>query len=140
MRSGFTLSEMMLVVALIGILVGIGIPPLSRALDRVEVASAVSHIVAAHTRARLMAVTRSRVMTLAVDSLALTIRERGFSEPLWSEGGPTLNGVSLAGPSRSFTFSPEGFSLGLSNATLVLQRGASTRTVVVSRLGRIRVH
>jgi Tfp pilus assembly protein FimT len=140
MRIGFTLSEMMLIVALIGILVGIGIPPLSRALDRVQVASAVSHIVAAHTRARLMAVTRSRVMILAVDSLALTIRERGFSEPLWSEGGPTLDGVSLAGPSRSFTFSPEGFSLGLSNATLVLQRGASTRTVVVSRLGRIRVH
>jgi len=130
---------MLLVFALIGILVGIGIPPLSRVLDRIEVASAVSHIVSAHTRARLMAVTKGRVMILAIDSVALTIRERGFSEPIWSEDGPTMDGVSLAGPSRSFTFSPEGFSLGLSNATLVLQRGASEKTVIISRLGRIRV-
>ncbi|HKH83229.1 MAG TPA: hypothetical protein VKA25_06080 [Gemmatimonadales bacterium] len=140
MRNGFTLSEMMLIFALIGIIVGIGIPPLSSTLNRIEVSSAVSHIVSAHTRARVMAVTKGRVMILAVDSVALSIRERGSSEPIWFEAGPSLEGVSLAGPSRIFTFSPEGFSLGLSNATLVLQKGASEKTVIVSRLGRIRIH
>ena len=56
--------------------------------------------------------------------------------PLWSEAGPAAHRVSLAGPGRQFTFSPEGFSLGLSNATLRLTRGNATRTLIVSRLGQ----
>ncbi|MDQ3222605.1 MAG: GspH/FimT family pseudopilin, partial [Gemmatimonadota bacterium] len=76
---------------------------------------------------------------LSVDPLVLTIRRRGATVPLWSEAGPAAQRVSLAGPARQFTFSPEGFSLGLSNATLRLTRGSATRTVIISRLGRVRV-
>ena len=129
----------MLILALIGILLGIGLPRLSGALDRIEVGAAASHIAAAHTRARLMAITQSKVVVLSVDSLALTIRPRGIAAPLWSEAGPGSSGVSLAGSSQSFTFSPAGFSLGLSNATLRLSRGTATRSVIVSRLGRVRI-
>ena len=139
MRQAFTLPELLLVLALGGILLGIGVPRLSAALDRIEVAAAASHIVAAHQRARLTAVTQSVVAVLSVDSLALTIRQRGLMTPLWSEAGPTAHRVSLAGPGRQFTFSPEGFSMGLSNATLRLTRGNATRTVIISRLGRVRV-
>ena len=139
MRQAFTLPELLLVLALAAILLGIAIPPLSAALDRIEVAAAASHIAAAHQRARLMAVTQSIVAVFSVDSLSLTIHQRGFAMPLWSEAGPAAHRVSLAGPSRQFTFSPEGFSMGLSNATLRLARGSATRTVIVSRLGRIRV-
>jgi len=129
----------MLVLALLAILVGIAVPPLSSALDRVDVAAAASHIVAAHSRARLLAITRSQVVVLSVDSLALTIRSRSDPAPLWSEHGPAQSRVSLRGSGRTFTFSPEGFSLGLSNATLRVSRGSATRAVVVSRLGRVRV-
>jgi prepilin-type N-terminal cleavage/methylation domain-containing protein len=139
MRKAFTLPELLLVLAVAGILLGIAIPRFSAALDRIEVAAAASHITAAHQRARLMAVTQSLVTVLSVDSLTLAIRQRGAIAPLWSEAGPTAHGVSLAGPSRQFIFSPEGFSMGLSNATIRLTRGNASRTVIVSRLGRIRM-
>lgn len=139
MRNGFSLPELVLVLAVAGILLGIAVPRLSAALDRLEVAAAAGHIAAAHQRARIMAVTQSRVVVLSVDSLAVTIRPRGLVTPLWSEAGPAHSRISLAGPSRSFAFSPEGFSIGLSNATLRLTRGSATRSVIISRLGRVRI-
>jgi prepilin-type N-terminal cleavage/methylation domain-containing protein len=139
MRHGLTLPELVLVLALGGILLAIAVPPLVSVLDRIEVGAAAGHIVAAHRRARVMAIIRSQVLVLSIDSAQLTIQQRGTTPPLWSEPGPAASGVSLAGPMRQFTFSPEGFSLGLSNATLHLSRGAATRSVVVSRLGRVRI-
>ena len=139
MRQAFTLPELLLVLALASILLGVAIPRFSAAVDRIEVAAAASHIAAAHQRARMMAITQGLVSVLSVDPLVLTIRRRGVTVPLWSEAGPAAQRVSLAGPARQFTFSPEGFSLGLSNATLRLTRGSATRTVIISRLGRVRV-
>lgn len=139
MRSGFSLIELVLVLAVLGLLLGIGLPRLAGAVDRIEVAAAASQIAAAHTRARMMAISGSRVLVLTVDSAGLSIHPRGSTANLWSDRGPAFSSVSLTGPSRSFTFSPEGFSLGLSNATLHLRRGSATRTVVISRLGRVRI-
>ncbi len=139
MRSGFSLIELVLVLALLALLLGIAVPPLAGALDRIEVASAASQIAAAHSRARMMAISKSRVLVLRVDSASLSIHLRGSTSHLWSDTGPASSGVSLSGPVRSFTFSPEGFSLGLSNASLHLSRGSATRTVVISRLGRVRI-
>jgi prepilin-type N-terminal cleavage/methylation domain-containing protein len=139
MKQAFTLPELLLVVAVGSILLGVAIPRFSAVLDRIEVAAAASHIAAAHQRARLTAITQGVVAVLSVDPLALTIRRRGLTAPIWSEAGPVTHGVSLSGPARQFTFSPEGFSLGLSNATIRLSRGSSTRTVIISRLGRVRV-
>ncbi len=139
MRRAFTLPELMLVLALGSILLTIAVPRLSRALDSIEVETAASHIVAAHQRARLLAVTHGQVVVLSVDSAELAIRKRGQLAPLWLEAGPLARGVALAGSSRQFTFVPEGLSLGLSNATMRLTRGAATRTVIVSRLGRVRI-
>jgi Tfp pilus assembly protein FimT len=139
MRRASTLPELMLIVAVIGILVGIAIPQLTGAVDRIEVDAAARRLIAAHRRARIMAITRSQVLVLSIDSSQLAIRPRDRDTVLWSEIGPVASHITLSGPSRRFTFSPEGLSLGLSNASLQLTRGASTRTVVVSRLGRIRL-
>ncbi len=129
----------MLGLAVAGFLLGIVVPPLSGALDRIEVETAAAHLVAAHHRARIMAIAHNQVLVLSVTSSALMIYVRGSGIPLWSEVGPTSRGVALSGPDRQFTFLPEGITLGLSNATLHLSRGASNRTVVISRLGRARV-
>ena len=139
MRNAFTLPELMLVIAVIGILVGIALPSLTQAVDRVEVHAAAAHLIAAHQRARMMAVAKGQVLTLTIDSAALSIAQRDSSTVLWTEPGPAATGVSLPGPARRFTFAPEGFTLGLSNASLHLARGAATRTVVLSRLGRVRL-
>jgi Tfp pilus assembly protein FimT len=128
-----------MILAVSGILLGITLPSLSSALDRIEVESAVNHMVAAHQRARLLAITHNQVITLTLEADSFTIHKRAPARRLWSEGGPSTRGVQLAGPVRQFTFSPEGFTLGLSNATLRLTRGSASRTVVISRLGRIRI-
>jgi prepilin-type N-terminal cleavage/methylation domain-containing protein len=139
MRQGFTLVELVLVLAVAGLLFGIALPRLSGALDHIEVAAAANHLVAAHQRARIMAVTRGQVLVLSIEAANLVIRSRGQAGPLWSEDGPAAARVELEGPARQFTFSPEGLTLGLSNATLRLTRGSASRTIVISRLGRVRI-
>jgi prepilin-type N-terminal cleavage/methylation domain-containing protein len=139
MPRGFSLVETVLVLAVVGILSGIALPHLSGLLDSIEVDAAAHHLAAAHQRARLMAITRSQVLLLTVEDSLLTIRQRGQDSVLWREEGPSAARVTLEGPARQFTFSPEGVTLGLSNATLRLARGAAHRSVIVSRLGRIRI-
>jgi prepilin-type N-terminal cleavage/methylation domain-containing protein len=139
MRHGFSLIELMLVVAVASLLFGIALPRLSGALDHIEVESQANHLVAAHRRARMMAVIRGQVLVLTIDSANLIIRARGQASPLWAEDGPAAARVTLEGPTRQFTFSPVGFTLGLSNATLRLSRGSASRTIVISRLGRVRI-
>jgi prepilin-type N-terminal cleavage/methylation domain-containing protein len=136
-KRGYTLTELMLVLAVAGILMGIGIPQLGRAWDRVAVEGAATHLVAAHQRARMMAILQGQVLTLIVDSAALSISSSGRT--VWTDQGPAASGVTLEGPARRVTFAPEGFTLGLSNASLHLVRGAASRTVVFSRLGRVRI-
>jgi prepilin-type N-terminal cleavage/methylation domain-containing protein len=139
MQRAFSLPELVLVLALGGILFALAIPPLNDTLDRIEVRAWAHHIAAAHQRARLMAVAHGQVLVLSVDQNRLVIREGIDATTLWSQSGPGASGVTLAGPTRRFTFAPEGLTLGLSNATLRLTRGAASRTVVVSRLGRLRI-
>ena len=139
MRRAFTLPELVLILAVTGILAAIAVPLLSRTVDRIEVHTAVAHLVAAHQRARIMAIAKGQVLVLSVDSATLRIAPPDGVPVLWWEAGPAAAGVTLPGPSRRFTFSPEGITLGLSNATLPLSRGTSTRTIIISRLGRVRV-
>lgn len=125
--------------AVSGILFGIAVPRLAGVLDGIEVEAAASRVITAHNRARMMAIIRSQPVVLRVDSSQLTIYPQKGGAALWSEPGPTASRVSVTGTPHQFTFSPEGLTLGLSNATLRLTRGASRRTIVISRLGRIRL-
>jgi prepilin-type N-terminal cleavage/methylation domain-containing protein len=139
MRRAFTLPELMLVLALAGILMGIVTPPLSQAADRLEVQTAASLLVNAHQRARIMAIAKGQMLTLTIDSAVLTITSQLAPTPLWSGRGPAGLGVALTGSARRFTFAPEGYTMGLSNASLHLARGSATRTVIFSRAGRVRI-
>ena len=139
MRRGFSLVELVLVLAVAGLLFGIAVPPLAGALDQIEVGSAANHLLAAHRRARMLAVIRGQVLVLTVESTGLGIRVRGDPGTIWVEEGPAASRVLLEGPVRQFTFSPEGLTLGLSNATLRFTRGAAARSIVISRLGRLRI-
>lgn len=139
MHRAFTLPEVMLVLAVLGILLGIAVPTLAGTMDQIELEAAVARVVAAHRRARLMALNSGQVLTLSVDSSRLSVAPPGGASPLWQDVGPSASGVRLPGATQHFTFSPEGYTLGLSNASLQLTRGSRTRTIVISRLGRVRV-
>jgi Tfp pilus assembly protein FimT len=139
MRRGFTLLEIALLLAVIGLTFGIALPRLSALRDSLAVRQAAEDIIAAHRRARMLAVLRSGPVMLSVSSDTLTIRSAGASFDVWGGSGPAALGVSLDGPLRRIIFSPVGLAMGLSNASFALARGHATRTVIVSRLGRIRV-
>ncbi len=109
MRSGFSLVELVLVLALLTLLLGLALPPLAGALDRIEVAAAASHIAAAHSRARMMAISGSRVLVLTVDSASLSIHPRGQQPTCGPTEDPHFRGyhfeaLPVPSPSRRRDF------------------------------------
>jgi Tfp pilus assembly protein FimT len=138
MRRGATLPELSLTLILLGLILGIALPRIHGVADSLAVSRAARAIAAAHTRARMAAVLRSQPLELVIEPSALTIRPAAAA-PIWQGQGPAADGVMLAGPPRTLTFSPVGITTGLSNASFRLTRGAAERTVIVSRLGRVRI-
>jgi prepilin-type N-terminal cleavage/methylation domain-containing protein len=139
MRRGVTLLELVLVLAILGLVAGIAIPPFQRVADSLAVHNAALEIVSAHRRARFSAILKNQMVELTIRADSLAIRIPGIPGDLWHAAGPDADGVSLTGPSRPLVFSPVGLTVGVSNASFRLSRGAATRTVIVSRLGRLRV-
>jgi len=139
MRRGVTLLELVLVLAILGLVAGIAIPPFQRVADSLAVHNAALEIVSAHRRARFSAILKNQMVELTIRADSLAIRIPGIPGDLWHAAGPDAEGVSLTGPSRPLVFSPVGLTVGVSNASFRLSRGAATRTVIVSRLGRLRV-
>jgi type IV fimbrial biogenesis protein FimT len=139
MRRGVTLLELALVLAIMGLVLGIAIPRVQRVADSLAVHHAALELVSAHRRARSSAILQSRMVELTIRSDSLAIRIPGATGDLWHAAGPDAKGVSLTGPTRPLVFSPVGITVGVSNASFRLSRGMATRTVIVSRLGRLRV-
>jgi prepilin-type N-terminal cleavage/methylation domain-containing protein len=138
-RHGFTLPEILLVLAILGLSFGIAVPRIAAVRDSIAVEQEANQILAAHRRSRILSIARGRPVVLNIGADSLSIRLTGDASDFWGAPGPVGTGVTLDGPTRRMTFSPLGYTTGLSNATLRLSRGAARRTVVVSRLGRVRV-
>jgi type IV fimbrial biogenesis protein FimT len=139
MKFGFTLVETALTLAVVGLLLGIALPGFTALKQGVTIERAAQNIAAAHRRARTAAIVHGRPAILSVAAQTLRITFVGAGQPHWSSPGPQNDGVVLAGPPRDLTFSPLGITTGLSNASFHLSLGSTSRTVVVSRLGRVRI-
>jgi prepilin-type N-terminal cleavage/methylation domain-containing protein len=139
MRSGFTLPEMALALVIAGLLLGIALPRFTALKQEVTIEQAALSLVSAHRRARTLAVTSAHPAILSVAAGHLRITSSGAAQPHWLGPGPAQHGIAVTGTPRDLTFSPLGITTGLSNATFTLRLGSASRTVVVSRLGRIRI-
>src|SRR5688572_30064096 len=139
MKYGYTLLEVALALAVAGLLLGIALPSFTALKQGVRVESAAQGIAAAHRRARTTAIVHAQPAILSVSAQSLRITLGGADRPHWTAPGPAAEGVTLAAPARDLTFSPLGMTTGLSNASFQLNAGSSARTVVVSRLGRVRI-
>jgi Tfp pilus assembly protein FimT len=139
MRLGYTLVEVALALVITALLLGIALPNFTAVKQEIAVESAAQALAAAHRRARTLAITRGHTAVLSVAERRLRITVAGVAQPEWSAPGPLEQGVVLAGAPRELTFSPLGLTTGLSTASFHLSLGAAYRTVVTSRLGRVRI-
>jgi prepilin-type N-terminal cleavage/methylation domain-containing protein len=139
MKSGFTLIETVLTLAVVSLLLAIALPRFTALKQGLQVEQAAQAIVAAHRRARIAAVLHNRPAILSVAERSLRITLVGAGQPHWAAPGPLEQGVAFLSPARDLTFSPMGVTIGLSNASFRLGLGPAVRTVVVSRLGRVRI-
>jgi Tfp pilus assembly protein FimT len=128
-----------MVLAILGLIMGIAAPRMTAVRDALAVEQEAHRVMAAHRQARTTAIARGRQAVLTVGADSLGIRLAGDPTDIWGTKGPAAFGVALTGPIRRMTFSPAGYTTGLSNASLRLSRGAASRTVIVSRLGRVRM-
>jgi prepilin-type N-terminal cleavage/methylation domain-containing protein len=142
MRRGITLAELLIVILIAGILATMALPGIAALHDRLAVGAAAQAVVAAHVRARMAALAERRTMVLALtaDSLVLRAVESPVdSIERWRGDGPAAHGVAVTGLPRLVSFAPSGVTMGFANATYTMTRGGATRSVIVSRYGRVRV-
>jgi len=144
MPRGVTLLELVIVLALIGLLAGIVIPGSAVLADRLAVEQQAARLLTAYRSAWVTARMQQRlaILRISADTLAIrTVRTADDPDTLlaWIAPGPSLAGVALTSPAHTSVFGPDGLGLGLANTSHVLVKGNATRKVVVSRLGRVRI-
>ena len=139
MRQGYTLTELVMVLTVVGILAGIGTPHVIQMRDTLAVEHAARQIAVAHQRARITAILRNCAMVLTISADSITLRAKNGTTPLWREVGPGATGVTFAAPLRQITFSAIGLATEVGNYTYTVTRGDAHRSVIISRLGRVRM-
>ena len=138
---GVTLAELVLGLVFLGVLTGIGVPRVVTLADRLAVERQAGAILTAYHQARLAAVTRGQLVRLSIASSRMTIYSLQGSDSvlIWEAAGPVADGVELVSAPAPAVMAPSGLTIGVANGRYVLQRGGIVRTLVASRLGRLRV-
>lgn len=139
-RNGYTLSEMIVVIAILAVLVALIGPRLGPAFDRIATDGAARHVTTAMAVARAAAVmqgTRAR-LRIASDSLRVDREEQSGWQPYARWPGPGGAGVALSVSNAEVVFGPLGIGWGPANTRVVLRRGSQIVTITTSRLGRVK--
>ena len=140
MRNGFSLGEMIVVIAIMAVLAALIGPRLGPALDRIATDGAARDVTTALAVARAAAVmqgTRAR-LRITGDSLRVDREEPGGWQLYARWPGPATAGVTLTVSNAEVVFGPLGIGWGPANTRVVLRRGSQTATITTSRLGRVK--
>jgi len=140
MPRGFTLPELATVVAIMGVVASVVVPPLGRALDRAAVDEGVQRLAVAHAAARELAISRGALARLEIDPTARTVAVSVQRTAVaWDTVGTyTLGSARITCSNPTLVFNPIGLGYGTSNTRIVFTRGAAVDTLTTSRTGRLR--
>jgi prepilin-type N-terminal cleavage/methylation domain-containing protein len=138
-RDGHTLIELVLALALMGLLTLLAVPRFANVRDRLAVDRAAQEVATFYYRARQAAtlrITRVRI-ELGGDSL-LAVYEGAVDSTFLVRRGPASYGVDLTASRSVIRLYANGIGFGAAITKVVLRRGASTATLTTSRLGRLK--
>lgn len=143
-RSGFSLTELLLVLSMLGVITAVALPSVSRSLTSVR-ADRVAAIVAADMKlAFSMAARQNRPVRLTLNSAQrqYTISDRASGTVLqrrnFGAGAGDLMVSSLSGTVASVDIFPNG--LASAGVTYTLSVTTHQRAVVMTRTGHVRVN
>ena len=138
-RPALTLLELVIVLMIIGLLSIIGVREVGHYLDRIAARAAVVEAAEVIEQARDEALARHAIISVKIDTAntELALRERGRGLATHALGHAYR--VSLSSTRDSLAFDVRGLGYGASNLTMIARRGRAAETLVVSRLGRVRV-
>lgn len=141
MRQGTTLPELVVVLAIVGLLAAIVVPSSRGLVAGIETERAARQLMAAHRVARFTAILRGTTtrLDIAADSLVVRVVNGPGAGVVWRTSGPAAERVELNGPTYPLVFTPLGLPHGVGNGTYTFSRGSASRSVVISRLGRLRL-
>jgi type IV fimbrial biogenesis protein FimT len=137
-RTGATLVELLLTLALLALLFGIALPALTATLDAEGARGAAVEVVAAFATARGRAIVRGAPVAVLLDSARRTVVVRDGGDTVLCRDLGDAHGVSVSASRDSMAFGASGLGYGAANLRVVVRRGAASETVYVSRLGRVR--
>jgi Tfp pilus assembly protein PilE len=138
MRRATTLFELLLVLAILGILGAMVVPSAARLLDRIEVNGAATELSALFAVARHTAAFRSTRAAVHLDSAHATASITVGLDTVRAVELLHSRGVRLRATRDSVAYGPTGLGFGASTATIIVERGHEAETLYVSRLGRVR--
>lgn len=139
MRHGYTVIELVVVMALMGMLLAVAVPPAVRWRDATAVRSARDELAAGLTWARVAAATHGGA-ALVLDPVTGRIWTRAEGRDDSPVDLATRYGVQLdPGTTRPVVFYYDGLGIGrLSNRTVRIRRGSAEVGITVSAYGRYR--
>ncbi len=138
MSRGFTLLELVVTCALIGLFASVALPRTGGALDRLRVTQAAEAVAGAVHLGRTAAIARSSYLRVVVDEATASMRVEGDRDTVLVRSVGADHRVTLRATRDTITYAPSGLGYGLANTTIVVASGARAETVTVSRLGRVR--
>jgi len=135
-----TAAELAIAMTIVGSLTAAVVRVASTEADRARVVAAEASVLEAYRLGQSLAAALGRPAEVLISSDSIVVRSVAGSDTVvvTRSPGPGSRGVSLSPVGHAARFAPTGLAIGAANVTHVFTRGAVTRRVVVSRLGRIR--
>ena len=137
-RRGVTIVELLITLAVLGVLSSIAVPRAATLVDRISVRGATQDVVLAIAMARAAATRRGAYASFVADPHTGRLRVVSGGETLLERDVLKSRGVRLEASRESVTFAPGGLGWGAANTTVIVSRGTRSDTIVMSRLGRVR--
>lgn len=139
MKNGFSIVEIVAIMALIGIIISMVLSRAFRGFDRLLVGNAASAVVSFYSGARFGAIIRGSRVRMEFGADTLRAFYEGETDSLFlSIPGPNHHGVSMSSSRDVIRVNPNGIGWGAANTKLVLWRGEVAESLTTSRLGRMK--